>query len=136
MVDLSAVIREEFTQFQLLTTDGRVLAGLLEEQMPTLATIRGVNNQLTVVSRDDVEILKATKTSIVPDGVTQKLTTAEILNFFLVPYNAYTCCSFSKVAKFNGYASAFIDAELRKRGRKLENRLEFSEVRGSFNESK
>ncbi len=82
MVDPSAAIREEFTQFQLLTTDGRVLTGLLEEQTPTLVKIRGANNQVTIVSRDDVEILKAMKTSIMPDGLTQKMTTEEILNLF------------------------------------------------------
>ena len=82
MVDPSAAIREEFTQFQVLTTDGRVLTGLLEEQTPTQITIRGANNQVTVISRDDVDILKAMKTSIMPDGLTQKLSKSEILDLF------------------------------------------------------
>ncbi|WP_417849585.1 PVC-type heme-binding CxxCH protein [Thalassoglobus sp.] len=82
IVDPSAAIREEFTQFQLLTTDGRVLTGLLEEQTPTRVTLRGANNQVTVVSRDDIEILKAMTTSIMPDGLTQKMTKEEILDLF------------------------------------------------------
>lgn len=82
MIDPSAAIREEFTQFQLLTTDGRVLTGLLEGQTPTNITLRGANNQVTVVARDEVEILKGMSTSIMPDGLTQKLTEAEILDLF------------------------------------------------------
>lgn len=82
IVDPSAAIREEFTQFQVLTTDGRVLTGLLEEQTPTQITMRGANNQVTVISRDDVEVLKAMKTSIMPDGLTQKLSKSEILDLF------------------------------------------------------
>lgn len=82
IVDPSAAIREEFTQFQLLTKDGRVLTGLLEEQTPTQVTIRGANNQVTLVSRDDIEVLQAMKTSIMPDGLTQKMTESEILDLF------------------------------------------------------
>lgn len=82
IVDPSAAIREEFTQFQLLTNDGRVLTGLLEEQTPTNITMRGANNQVTVVSRDDIDVLKAMTTSIMPDGLTQKLTKEEILHLF------------------------------------------------------
>lgn len=82
MVDPSAAIREEFTQFQLLTEDGRVLTGLLENQTPTNITMRGANNQVTVVSRADIDILQAMKTSIMPDGLTQKMTDQEILDLF------------------------------------------------------
>lgn len=82
MVDPSAAIREEFTQYQLLTTDGRVLTGLLEEQTPTRITIRGANNQVTVIARENIDVLKAMSTSIMPDGLTQKLTDQEIQDLF------------------------------------------------------
>lgn len=82
IVDPSAAIREEFTQYQVLTEDGRVLTGLLEDQTPTQITIRGANNQVTILAREDVELLQAMSTSIMPDGLTQKLTEQEILDLF------------------------------------------------------
>ncbi len=82
VADPSAAIREEFTQFQIATIDGRVLTGLLEEQTPNTLSLRGVNNQLTIINRDDVDILKAMNTSIMPDELVQKLTAQDILNLF------------------------------------------------------
>ncbi|MCA8999403.1 MAG: c-type cytochrome [Planctomycetaceae bacterium] len=82
IVDPSAGIREEFTQFQVATVDGRVLTGLLENQTQTTVTLRGANNQTTVINRDDVEILQAMSNSIMPDGLTQKLKDPELVNLF------------------------------------------------------
>jgi len=82
IVDPSAGIREEFTQFQVATLDGRVLTGLLENQTPNAITLRGANNQTTVINRDDLEILQAMPTSLMPDGLTQKLTDDQIVDLF------------------------------------------------------
>ncbi|MGE4004206.1 MAG: c-type cytochrome, partial [Planctomycetaceae bacterium] len=82
IVDPSAAIREEFTQYQVLTHDGRVLTGLIDAQTPTTVTLRGVNNQMTLVNRDDIDILQAMDTSIMPDGLMQKLSDAELRDLF------------------------------------------------------
>ncbi|QDU40050.1 Cytochrome c [Maioricimonas rarisocia] len=82
IVDPSAAIREEFTQFQILTDDGRVIAGLIDNQTPTTVTIRGVNNQTTLISRDEIDVLKATPISIMPDGLTDKMTDQELRDLF------------------------------------------------------
>ncbi|MFV0444636.1 MAG: PVC-type heme-binding CxxCH protein, partial [Planctomycetaceae bacterium] len=82
VVDPSAAIREEFTQFQVVTKDGLVLNGLLDDQTPTTVTLRGANNQTTVLNRDDVEVLKAVETSLMPEGVLEKLTDQDVQNLF------------------------------------------------------
>jgi putative heme-binding domain-containing protein len=82
IVDPSAAIREEFTQFQAITADGLVLNGLLDDQTPTTITLRGANNQTTLLDRDDVDVLKAVETSLMPDGLMEKLADQEILNLF------------------------------------------------------
>lgn len=82
VVDPSAAIREEFTQFIVVTTDGRVLNGLIDKQDARTVSLRGANNQTTLLNRDDIEELKATETSIMPDGLTDKLTDAEIQDLF------------------------------------------------------
>jgi putative heme-binding domain-containing protein len=81
-VDPSAAIREEFTQYQVVTSDGRVLAGLIDQQTPTTVTLRDANNQSILVNRADVELLQALATSIMPDGLMDKLTDEEIRDLF------------------------------------------------------
>lgn len=82
IVDPSAAIREEFTQFQVVTTDGLALNGLLDNQTATTITLRGANNQTTLLNRDDVEILKAVDISLMPDGLLEKLTDEEVRDLF------------------------------------------------------
>ena len=79
---MSAAIREEFTQYQILTTDGLVLTGLIDDQTPTTVTLRGANNETTLVNRDDIEILQAMDKSIMPDGVVDKLSDEELRDLF------------------------------------------------------
>ena len=82
MVDPSAAIREEFTQYQVVTLDGRILTGLIDEQTPTTVSLRGANNQVTLLNRDDIDILQAMETSIMPDNLTAKLTPQQIHDLF------------------------------------------------------
>jgi len=78
IADPSAGIREEFTQFQIATIDGRILTGLIDQQTPTTVSLRGANNQVTLIPRDQIEILQAMTTSLMPDDLTSKLTDEEV----------------------------------------------------------
>ncbi len=82
VVDPSAAIREEFTQFKVLTRDGRVLTGLIDVQTPTTLMLRGADNQTTLLNRDDIELLQAMETSLMPDGLTEKLSDEEVRQLF------------------------------------------------------
>lgn len=82
IVDPSSAIREEFTQFQVITQNGLVLNGLLDNQTPTTITLRGANNQTTLLNRDDIEVLRAVETSLMPDGLLEKLTDGEVRDLF------------------------------------------------------
>ena len=82
VIDPSAAIREEFTQFRIATKDGLSLTGLIDEQTATSVTLRGANNQTTVLNRDDIEVLQAMDKSIMPDGLLDKLTDDEIRDLF------------------------------------------------------
>jgi putative heme-binding domain-containing protein len=82
IVDPSAAIREEFTNYQVITIDGRVLTGLIDEETATTVTMRGANNQQTLLNKDDIDVLQATPTSIMPDGLVEKLTDGELRDLF------------------------------------------------------
>ncbi|MCP4169299.1 MAG: c-type cytochrome [Fuerstiella sp.] len=77
IVDPSAAIREEFTNFLVLTTDGRTVTGLIDKQDQRTVTMRLVNNETTLINRDDIEELKALDVSIMPEGLMKKLTDQE-----------------------------------------------------------
>ncbi|MCP4787588.1 MAG: c-type cytochrome [Fuerstiella sp.] len=77
IVDPSAAIREEFTNFLVLTSDGRTVTGLIDKQDARTVTIRLVNNETALINRDDIEELKALDVSIMPEGLMKKLSDQE-----------------------------------------------------------
>ncbi|MBX6316405.1 MAG: c-type cytochrome, partial [Isosphaeraceae bacterium] len=82
IADPSAAIREEYTNFAVFTTDGRTLTGLIEAQDSRTVTLRSVDNQKTLVNRDQIETLQAQPVSLMPDGLMNKLTDREIRDLF------------------------------------------------------
>jgi putative membrane-bound dehydrogenase-like protein len=82
VVDPSAAIREEFTNFQIATKDGRQLTGLIEDQDTKKVILRGVDNQTTLIPRTQIKKLQASSTSLMPDGLTEALTEQQLLDLF------------------------------------------------------
>jgi putative heme-binding domain-containing protein len=82
VVDPSAAIREEFTNFAVFTTDGRTLTGLIQDQNNRTVALRSVDNQTTLVNRDQIEDLKALPVSLMPDGLLGKLTDQQVRDLF------------------------------------------------------
>lgn len=82
IVEPSLEIREGFQSYLILTNDGRVLNGMIAAQDPKTVTLRNADNQLTVISRDDIETLKAIRTSLMPTDVLKDMTPEELRNLF------------------------------------------------------
>ncbi|HWL07912.1 MAG TPA: PVC-type heme-binding CxxCH protein [Planctomicrobium sp.] len=82
VIDPSAGIREEYIQFQVVTEDGRILTGLVIDQTPTTVTIRSANNQTTVLAREEIEILQAMTSSLMPEGLLKDLSEEETVALF------------------------------------------------------
>jgi putative heme-binding domain-containing protein len=78
IVDPSAVIRQEFTSHVALTKDGQVLTGLLAESTPDLITLVDVKNQRTVLKRSELEELKESTVSLMPDRLLDDMTDQQI----------------------------------------------------------
>ena len=62
--------------------DGRVLNGMIAAQDPKTVTLRNADNQLTVISRDDIESLKALRTSLMPTDVLKDMKDDELRDLF------------------------------------------------------
>lgn len=83
IVDPSAAIREEYTNYRVLTMDGRVLSGFLKNQDDKTITLQNAENPALVISRDDIDTGPvAVKQSLMPDRVLEGLTASEIRDLF------------------------------------------------------
>ncbi|EGF25117.1 hypothetical protein RBWH47_04672 [Rhodopirellula baltica WH47] len=78
IIDPSAAIREEFTNYRLLTADGQVLSGLLENQTPETVTMRTAEGNAVRVDRDDIESLQASPVSLMPENILDALSTEDV----------------------------------------------------------
>ena len=82
IVEPSLEIREGFQSYLVLTKDGRVLNGMIAAQDPKTVTLRNADNQLSVISRDEIETLKAIRTSLMPTDVLKDMTPQELRDLF------------------------------------------------------
>jgi putative membrane-bound dehydrogenase-like protein len=82
ILDPSAAIREEYTNFVILTADGRTLTGLIDNQDTRTVTLRGVDGQTTLINREDIDELRAVPTSLMPDGVVKEFSDQQIRDLF------------------------------------------------------
>ncbi|WP_437206516.1 PVC-type heme-binding CxxCH protein [Planctomicrobium sp. SH664] len=80
--DPSAGIREEYTQFQVVTEDGRVMTGLITDRNASSITLRSADGKSTNIPLEDIETLQAMSTSMMPEGLLKDLTEAQTLSLF------------------------------------------------------
>jgi putative heme-binding domain-containing protein len=82
IVEPSLEIREGYQSFLVLTTDGRTINGMIAAQDPNSVTIRNADNLLTIISRDEIETLKALPTSLMPEDALKEMTDQQIRDLF------------------------------------------------------
>ena len=81
IVDPSAVVTADFSMSTILLSDGRVLAGIITERTPQRVVLQ-MQNELLTLSADEIETIKASSASLMPDGLLQTLTPAEVQRLF------------------------------------------------------
>ena len=72
IIDPDAVIGEDFQARIILTTDGRVITGLVESETQSALTIRTATESV-VIAREDIEERKVSQNSFMPAGLLDKL---------------------------------------------------------------
>ncbi|HYG76626.1 MAG TPA: PVC-type heme-binding CxxCH protein [Planctomycetota bacterium] len=82
IVDPNAAIREEYTNFVVKTKDGRILTGLIAEQDNKTVTLKSPDGPPTKVAREDIEKLKASPQSLMPEDQLSPLTEQQIRDLF------------------------------------------------------
>ena len=82
IVDPSAVIRPEFLAYVVNVKDGRTLTGLMAESTPDAVTLLDAKNVRSVIRRDQIEDLKASPLSLMPEKILDSLDDQQFRDLF------------------------------------------------------
>lgn len=73
ILDPSAAIDANYYRYSVLTTDGQLIEGLLEDSNETSVTLKLQEGKRRTIPRDEVEQLRATGVSMMPEGFENQL---------------------------------------------------------------
>ena len=82
VVDPGGIIREGYQQYVVATTDGRVLSGLLAENGGGKVTLLYAKNVRTTLPESEVESIRRSDTSLMPEGILDALNDQELRDLF------------------------------------------------------
>jgi len=82
MVDPNAQIRKKYLNYIVVTNDGLIVTGLLVEQSEANVTILGAKNERTTIPRDEIEELKVSPVSLMPEDALKKLKSQQVRDLF------------------------------------------------------
>ena len=85
VLDPSATVGGDYKLVVVATTDGRLLSGIIREQDPQRVMLQTANERI-ILPRAEIEELKTSNESMMPEGLFDKLTEAEVRD--LVSYLA------------------------------------------------
>jgi len=78
----SISIRKGFENYAILTLDGRVLTGFIDDQDSRVVVLQGPDGQRTVVNRQHIDEMHAIARSIMPEGILKMLSPQQIRDLF------------------------------------------------------
>lgn len=81
LVDPNSVIGRDFQMSVIATSDGRVINGIITEENEKTVTVRTATEDV-IVLKDEIAERQRTNVSMMPDGMLDKLSDAEVLNLF------------------------------------------------------
>jgi len=86
ILDPSRAIEEKYVQYQVETSDGLFLTGVLTEESANAVTLLGAEGEPQTVLRDNLESFRSSQLSLMPDGLEEGLdhqAMADLLSFLL-----------------------------------------------------
>ncbi|WP_254053393.1 PVC-type heme-binding CxxCH protein [Singulisphaera sp. GP187] len=81
VLDPGAAVGRDFQLTTIATTDGRLLNGIIREQNEASITLQTANERL-ILPREDVEEVKVSNASMMPEGLLDKLSPEEVRDLF------------------------------------------------------
>ena len=81
VLDPSAAVGRDYRLVNVLTTDGRLVSGVLKQQDDSSIVVHTVNEKV-VLPREDIEEIKLADTSMMPEGLLEGLSPQEVRDLF------------------------------------------------------
>jgi putative heme-binding domain-containing protein len=81
VLDPSAAVAREYTLANVATTEGRLVSGIIREQNDRSITIQTANERI-ILPREDVEEIKPSGVSMMPEGQLERLSPQEVRDLF------------------------------------------------------
>ena len=84
ILDPNRRVDPQFTEYIVVTTDGRTFNGLLKAESTDSITLRQPEGREETIVRSDIEDLKTTNKSLMPEGIERDVTVeqmADVLAF-------------------------------------------------------
>ena len=78
ILDPSRSVEGNFVQYTVATTDGRVIGGLLAAETKTTVELLDAEGKRHVVLREDIDEMKASKKSLMPEGFEKQITAGAV----------------------------------------------------------
>jgi putative membrane-bound dehydrogenase-like protein len=82
IVTPSAEIREGFETYAITTADGRAFTGFLADQDTQVIVLRGYNGENTTLPRENIDEMRNTGTSLMPEGLLKDFTEKQVRDLF------------------------------------------------------
>jgi len=82
IVDPSAVVRKEFTNYTVQTVDGRILTGLIVDQDANSITLLTAKNERLRLARTEIGTLVESPNSLMPDNIAEQLSPQNLRDLF------------------------------------------------------
>lgn len=82
VLDPSLVIGNAYQAYTVLTTDGRVITGLLAEDAPDKLVLKIQGGKLESIPRNEIDEAKVSSKSLMPEGLEAQMTAQELADLF------------------------------------------------------
>ncbi len=82
LFDPNREVDPRYVNYQAVTLDGRILLGIVATETPTSITLRRADGVDDTILRKDLESLRSTKLSLMPEEMEKKLTKQEVADLF------------------------------------------------------
>jgi putative membrane-bound dehydrogenase-like protein len=82
VIDPSAVIRPEYIAYDVVTTDGRTLFGLIADPSPMTVTLIDAKSERTIIPRFKIESMDPSTVSLMPEKLLDQFTDQQIRDLF------------------------------------------------------
>jgi putative membrane-bound dehydrogenase-like protein len=113
IIDPSRSVEGNFVQYNVATTDGRVINGLLASETKTSIELIDAEGKRQPVLREDIDQMAATKKSLMPEGFEKQISTAALndLLAFLTQRGKYLPLDLRKAATVVSTRGMFYDED-------------------------